>query len=178
MKATQTIDCLFLVGKGPDGFNLAPSSEGLGLLLPQLNRHCFASLHAVIKKLAPDTHSLMEFKSQREVDLVTNIYSKFPPLGAFVPDSWNVSFTQILHMTNGSHNFRDGERLKDFGAKNSVGVHGGRHQRNGIKTRLMNGVKNTKNRLSLRSASSIMAQFLSQKNWTKMRPDTHIVATC
>lgn len=112
----KTIDSLFLVGKGPDGHDLAPSSEELGQLLPQLNRYLLRLPAAVIKKLAPDTHSLMEFKSQREVDLVTNIYSKFPPLGAFVPDSWNVSFTRELDMTNGSHYFRDGKRLEDFGA--------------------------------------------------------------
>ncbi len=112
----QAIDCLFLVGKDSAGQPLAPSSQCLGLLLPQLSRSLLHLPTEIIKKLAPDTLSLMEFKNQREIDLVMNIYATFPSLGEHHKDAWNVSFMSGIHMTNESHLFREGAQLKLFGA--------------------------------------------------------------
>jgi hypothetical protein len=112
----QIIHCLFLVGKAPDGHNLAPSPALLEQLLPQLEQYVLHVPSSLVKLLAPDTFSLMEFKNQREIDMVVSIYNTFPLMGTKRADSWNVSFSREVDMTNGSHLFREGTRLKLFGA--------------------------------------------------------------
>lgn len=117
----QTIKCLFLVGKDTAGRDLGPSRERLGTLLLQLERHLLYLPSDIIRMLAPETLALMEFKSQREIDLVVKIYTSFPPLGKALENSWNVSFGSEINMTNGSHLFREGIRLKSFGATERKG---------------------------------------------------------
>src|SRR5581483_2348749 len=64
---TQAIKCLFLVGKDDAWQDRGPSPEGLGRLLPQLDRHALHLPSHMIKAFAPDTYGLLEFKSQREL---------------------------------------------------------------------------------------------------------------
>ena len=112
----QAIRCLFLVGKDDAWQDRGPSPEGLSMLLPQRDRHLLDLPAHMVKVFAPDTFGLMEFKSQREVDVATRIYTSFPPLGKPLQNTWNVSFATEIHMTGGSHFFRDAARLKSFGA--------------------------------------------------------------
>jgi len=59
-----------------------------------------------IKKFSPDTLSVMEFKSQRDIDVTTRIYGDWPLLGERLKHPWNVKFTQELNMTSDSHLFK------------------------------------------------------------------------
>ena len=59
-----------------------------------------------VKKFAPDTLSVMEFKSQRDIDVTAQIYGDWPLLGDKLKDTWNVKFRSELHMTNDSHLFK------------------------------------------------------------------------
>lgn len=53
----------------------------------------------LIKRLAPDSHSIMEFKS--ELDLrIANKLLRFPPLGEDVPEKWKLVLHRELHMTD------------------------------------------------------------------------------
>jgi len=118
---SRTVDCLFLVGKNDVGGDLAASGDGLGQLLPQLRSRLLHLPARIIEALTPDVLSLMEFKSQREIDLVANIYATFPPLGERRDNTWNVLLTRELDMTNDSHLFREGVRLRQFGAIEQYG---------------------------------------------------------
>lgn len=70
---------------------------------------------ADIRRFSPDSLSLMEFKSQHEVDVASQIYDGHPLLGEEVPDAWNVRFTREFDMTNDSKLFRDRAWLEDHG---------------------------------------------------------------
>ncbi|MDO9027825.1 MAG: hypothetical protein Q7U68_03075, partial [Candidatus Roizmanbacteria bacterium] len=59
-----------------------------------------------VKKFSPDTLSVMEFKSQRDIDITTKIYGDWPLLGEKLKDTWNVKFNRELDMTNDSHLFK------------------------------------------------------------------------
>jgi hypothetical protein len=61
-----------------------------------------------IHRFSPDSLSIMEFRSQRDVDIATQIYADHPLLGDDVPDSWNVHFAREFDMTNDSHLFHTG----------------------------------------------------------------------
>jgi len=56
-----------------------------------------------VKKFSPDTLSIMEFKSQRDIDVTTKIYGDWPLLGEKLEDTWNVQFRLEIHKTNASH---------------------------------------------------------------------------
>lgn len=75
----------------------------------------------LLPKVSGETLSLMEFKSQFEIDLVKKIYAGKPLLGEPLdlkkhPQAFNVKFTTEFHMTNDSHLFRTAEQLKEEGA--------------------------------------------------------------
>jgi N-6 DNA Methylase len=119
---SPAIGCLFLGGKTCDGHNIAPSMKELGMLLPQLDRHLLQLPANIIKTLAPQTLSLMEFKGQNEIDLVLKMYALFPLMGQSLEGNWNVSFVNgELHMTGDSHLFRGEKRLKQFNAVEQAG---------------------------------------------------------
>lgn len=59
-----------------------------------------------VKKFSPDTLSIMEFGSQRDIDITTQIYGDWPLLGEDLHGTWNVKFGSELHMTSDSHLFK------------------------------------------------------------------------
>ncbi|MDO9585764.1 MAG: hypothetical protein Q7I93_04675, partial [Syntrophales bacterium] len=69
-----------------------------------------------VRKFSPDTLNVMEFKSQRDIDIAAKIYGVWPLLGEVRKDSWNVKFTREFDMTNDSHLFVTREDLKEQGA--------------------------------------------------------------
>lgn len=99
------VQCLFLVGKNATGNDLAPSQTQLGLLLPQLERNLLRLPALTINQLAPTTFSLMEFKTQQDIDLVVKIYANHPLLGDKLSDSWNVTIRREFNMTDDSNLF-------------------------------------------------------------------------
>lgn len=74
-----------------------------------------------VRKFAPDTLSVMEFRSQRDIDIAAQIYSDWPLLGEVREDSWNVKFTAEFHMTNDSHLFITRDDLEKMGALEITG---------------------------------------------------------
>lgn len=61
---------------------------------------------ATARRLAPDSLSIMEFKSALDVTIAEKML-KFPLLGSTGTDGWNVRLTAEFHMTNDSHLFHD-----------------------------------------------------------------------
>jgi hypothetical protein len=102
---SQVLQCLFLVGKDITGYDLAPSKSALGLLLSQIERYLLKIPTQIIAKLAPNTLSLMEFKNQREIDLVIKIYDSNPLLGDQLNEAWNAVIRREFHMTDDSYLF-------------------------------------------------------------------------
>ncbi|WP_419546794.1 Eco57I restriction-modification methylase domain-containing protein [Microcystis sp.] len=59
----------------------------------------------LIRKLSPDSLSVMEFKQDIDIHIAEKM-SHFPLLGETLPDTWNLKLTQELHMTNDSYLFK------------------------------------------------------------------------
>jgi hypothetical protein len=59
----------------------------------------------LIRRLSPDSHSVMEFKSELDVHIAEKML-KFPLLGERIEGSWNLSLTREFDMTNDSHLFK------------------------------------------------------------------------
>ncbi len=74
-----------------------------------------------IREQSPSHLSFFEFRSEQEKALVQRIYEQFPPLGRQLEDTWNVSFTTELHMTQDSWLFRERDRLREFGGARHTG---------------------------------------------------------
>ena len=74
--------------------------------LPVIDANALKMSVKQVRKFSPDTLSVMEFKSQRDIDVTTRIYGDWPLLGEKLEDTWNVKFRSELHMTNDSHLFK------------------------------------------------------------------------
>lgn len=59
---------------------------------------------AFIRRLSPDSHSVMEFKSALDVRIAEKML-RFPLLGERIAGSWNLVLGNEFHMTNDSHLF-------------------------------------------------------------------------
>lgn len=59
----------------------------------------------LIRRLSPDSHSVMEFQSELEVAMAEKML-RFPMLGELKSDSWNVCLSTEFHMTNDSYLFK------------------------------------------------------------------------
>jgi hypothetical protein len=59
----------------------------------------------LIRRLSPDSLSVMEFKSEIDVRIAEKML-QFPLLGEQIPGTWNVKLTAEFHMTNDSGLFR------------------------------------------------------------------------
>ncbi|MDO9569835.1 MAG: hypothetical protein Q7J58_10700 [Hydrogenophaga sp.] len=59
----------------------------------------------LIKRLSPESHSIMEFKSEVDVTIAKKMLSQ-PLLGAQMPDAWNLTLQRELHMTDDSALFQ------------------------------------------------------------------------
>ena len=58
----------------------------------------------LIKRLSPDSHSVMEFKSAMDVQIAEKML-RFPLLGERIEGKWNLVLSNEFHMTNDSHLF-------------------------------------------------------------------------
>lgn len=59
----------------------------------------------LIRRLSPDSLSLMEFKSDTDVRIAEKA-NRFPLMGKHIEGNWNLSLTNEFHMTNDSHLFK------------------------------------------------------------------------
>lgn len=60
---------------------------------------------SLVKKLSPDSHSVMEFKSAMDMHIAEEML-KFPLLGERIGGAWNVALTREFHMTDDSGLFK------------------------------------------------------------------------
>jgi len=60
----------------------------------------------LIKRLSPDSHSIMEFKGEMDIQIVEKML-RFPSLGEHVNGTWNLRLTREFHMTDDSFRFRN-----------------------------------------------------------------------
>lgn len=58
----------------------------------------------LIRRLSPDSLSLMEFKSDTDVHIAEKML-RFPPLGKHIEGNWNLQLNREFDMTNDSHLF-------------------------------------------------------------------------
>jgi len=54
----------------------------------------------MIRRFSPNSLSIMEFRSQRDVDVTEKIYDEWPLLGEQVDGTWNPRLSAEFHMTN------------------------------------------------------------------------------
>ncbi len=59
----------------------------------------------LIRKLSPDSHSVMEFKGELDIHIAKKML-KFPLLGEQIEGAWNLKLTNEFHMTNDSQLFK------------------------------------------------------------------------
>jgi hypothetical protein len=59
----------------------------------------------LIRRLSPDSLSLMEFKNEMDVRIAEKM-GRFPMLGEKIEGIWNLQLTAEFHMTNDSHLFK------------------------------------------------------------------------
>jgi len=74
--------------------------------LPDIDKDALKMDVEQVKRFSPETLSVMEFKSQRDVDVTTKIYADWPLLGEKLTNTWNVKFNSEFHMTSDSHLFK------------------------------------------------------------------------
>jgi len=60
--------------------------------LPAIDADALKMSVKPVKKFSPDTLSVMEFKSQRDIDVTATIYGKWPLMGQKVAGSWSLVF--------------------------------------------------------------------------------------
>jgi hypothetical protein len=73
----------------------------------------------LIRRLSPDSHSAMEFKSATDIRIAEKML-KFPLLGEKIEGKWNLALANEFHMTNDSHLFKaepGGNRLPLYEGK-------------------------------------------------------------
>ena len=63
----------------------------------------------LIKKLSPESHSMMEFKSELDLEIVQKMLA-FPLLGSEATGTWNIEFGSEFHMTADKSLFRSEAR--------------------------------------------------------------------
>ncbi len=59
----------------------------------------------LVKRLSPDSMSIMEFQSEQDVKIAEKML-EFPLLGEKLENTWNLKLTNEFHMTNDSHLFK------------------------------------------------------------------------
>ncbi len=105
--------CILAFGKGgktrsfPVAFRIQPreavTPEGLDAFFHNHSEHLMLTVD-LIRKLSPDSSSLMEFKNMQDAVLAEKL-SRFPLLGEQTPASWSVRFTREFDMHNDSYLF-------------------------------------------------------------------------
>jgi hypothetical protein len=74
--------------------------------LPVIDANALKMSVKQVRKFSPDSISVMELKSQRDVEIMTSIYGDIPLLGQNVEESWNVKLRMgDYHLTNDSFKF-------------------------------------------------------------------------
>lgn len=73
--------------------------------LPVIDENALRMSVDQVKKFSPDTLSVMEFRTQNQLDTTDQLYSDSRYLGRLVIDEWKGRFSSEFHTTNDSHLF-------------------------------------------------------------------------
>lgn len=73
--------------------------------LPEIDSGALRMRVKQVNKFSPDTLSVMEFRSQRDIDVTDKIYSDWPLMADHIDELWNVKLTQEFNMTSHSSLF-------------------------------------------------------------------------
>ncbi len=91
-------------GGSTSHFNAAFMRHSIGDLA-EIRETSLVMSHDLVHRFSPDSLSIMEFNSQREIDIASTIFDANPLLGESVDDVWNVEFSRELNMTDDSYLF-------------------------------------------------------------------------
>lgn len=89
----------FCKKQASDAFEAAFMLQNLDLLAAP-ETHSIHMQNDIIPRFSPDALSIMEFRSQRDLDIVVQIYGQWPLLSQAAENLWSVSITQELNMTH------------------------------------------------------------------------------
>jgi hypothetical protein len=89
--STETFKCAFME-HDPERLSLIDSSA----LKMSLDN---------VRKFSPNSLSVMEFRTQNEIEIIRKVYKDHLHLGSYSPSFWNVSLTQDFNLTSDSHLF-------------------------------------------------------------------------
>ena len=74
--------------------------------LPVIDANALRMSVRQVKNFSPNSLTIMEFRSQRDIEIMAYIYGKRPLLGKKLDDGWNVKLRMgDYHLTNDSHKF-------------------------------------------------------------------------
>jgi len=73
--------------------------------LPLIDTGAMQLTFKQVKKLSPDTLSIMEFDNQREINIAAMIYQEKPLLGNYLKDNWQTVFQDEFNITHDSDLF-------------------------------------------------------------------------
>lgn len=95
----------FVKGKSTFSFPAAFMRHDVAELENFPDHHSLQINVDLVKKLSPDSLSVMEFKSERDIEIAEKML-QFPLLGEKLEEVWNLSLTQEFNMTTDSHLFQ------------------------------------------------------------------------
>lgn len=87
-----------------DAFDAAFMLHDLDVLAAP-HEHTLSVPAPLIRHFSPDTLSIMEFRSQGDVDIVQRIYGNWPLLGEQIENTWNITFAREFNFTDDRHFF-------------------------------------------------------------------------
>jgi len=88
--------------------------------LPVIDANALKMSVKQVRKFSPGTLSLIEFKSKKDLELTTKIYSDLPTLGETIEDTWNLELSQEFNRSSDSHLFNtDGNGCPLYEGKNT-----------------------------------------------------------
>jgi hypothetical protein len=73
--------------------------------LPSIDENALRINVELVNKFSPSSLSIVEFKSQREIDIASILYADNLLLGEYLRDKWNTGFQREFNMSDDSHLF-------------------------------------------------------------------------
>jgi len=99
-------------------FKLGPSDSPEAEDIPLQLRQAWTPLilgRELIERFSPDTRSILEFASARDLSILSKIYQDAVAVGDHGPDTWDVVYAREFDMTNDSELFVPGDKAESSG---------------------------------------------------------------